>query len=337
MSLTFVIAGKLTREYLLPPAGGAPRLDAPGGNPLYAVGGLIVWDKSIALISKVNQDYPREWVGDLNQRGLDIEGIYFDTEKNNTDLRSFIAYTDVNERSTSNAVSHFARREMTFPKSLLGYQPPDASVKDLRETDLLSPVARFVPKEYRNIGFAHLCPFDFTSQSQMVNLFKGGSNQMISLDPASSYMKSAFWRDLHVVLQGVTAFLPSEDELRTLFWGESHDLWEMAERISDHGPRMIVIKRGAQGQYVYDAHAKKRYEIPAYPARLTDPTGVGDAFCGGFLAGYQRTNDPKEAAMYGNVSASLKIEGIGPFATLDAMPGLAEARLHALREMAREV
>jgi sugar/nucleoside kinase (ribokinase family) len=336
MTPTFTIAGKLTREYLLPPIG-TPRLDSPGGNLLYAVGGLAVWDPSIALISRVNHSYPREWVEDFKERGLNTDGIYFDPESERADLRSFIAYTDVNERSTTNAVSHFARREMTFPKSLLGYQPQDSTVKDLRETDLLSPAARFVPKSYRDIRFVHLCPFDFTSQSQMANLFKGGSNQTVSLDPASGYMKPAFWRELRVVLQGVTAFLPSEDEMRALFWGESHDLWEMAQRVSEHGPQLIIIKRGPLGQFVYDAAAKRRYEVPAYPARLMDLTGVGDAFCGGFLAGYQRTKDPLTAALYGNVSASLKIEGIGPFSPLDGMPGLAEARLHALKEMAREV
>lgn len=336
MTPTFVLAGKLTREYLLPP-NGSPRLDVPGGNLLYAAGGLALWDTSIALISKVDHDFPREWVGDLNKRGLETSGIHFDSEIASADLRSFIAYTDVNERSSTNAVSHFARREMTFPKSLLGYRPQDDTIKDLRETDPLSPAARYVPKEYRSAGCVHLCPFDFSSQSQLVNLFKGGSNQMISLDPAPGYMKTNFWRDLRGMLQGITAFLPSEEETRALFWGESHDLWEMAGQISEHGPRIIVIKRGAQGQYVYDADAKKRYEIPAYPARLVDPTGAGDAFCGGFLAGFERTSDPKEAALHGNVSASLKIEGIGPFATLDAMPGLADARLHALKEMAREV
>ncbi|GAB4500292.1 MAG: carbohydrate kinase family protein [Anaerolineales bacterium] len=336
MTPTFAIAGKLTREYLLPPTG-SPRLDAPGGNLLYAVGGLAVWDSSIALISKVNLEYPPEWTEALKKRGFDTSGVYLDSENANADLRSFIAYTDVNERSTTNAVSHFARRELTFPKSLLGYHPQDGTVKDLRETDPLSPAALHVPKEYRDIDFVHLCPFDFTSQSQMVNLFKGGSNQTLSLDPAPGYMKPTFWRGLRVVLQGVKAFLPSEDEMRALFWGESHDLWEMAQRISEHGPEIIVIKRGPLGQFVYDGAAKRRYEVPAYPARLIDPTGAGDAFCGGFLAGFQRTNDPLMAALHGNVSASLKIEGIGPFATLDAMPGLADARLHALKEMARQV
>lgn len=337
MSSNFAVAGKLTREYLLPPNSGTARLDAPGGNLLYAIGGLAVWDASIAMISRVNQSYPREWLQEFSNRGLNTNGIYIDHENNRGDLRSFIAYTDVNERSNTNPVSHFARRELTFPKSLLGYQPQDETVKDLRETDPLAPIARHVPKEYRNISHIHLCAFDFTSQSQMVNLFRGGSSYVISLDPAPGYMKPAFWRELRVVLSGVTAFLPSEDEIRSLFWGETHDLWEMAKRISDHGPQIIVIKRGSLGQYVYDAAAKQRYEIPAYPARLIDPTGVGDAFCGGFLAGYERTKDPVLAAMHGSVSASLKIEGIGTFAPLDAMPGLAEARLHALKEMAREV
>jgi sugar/nucleoside kinase (ribokinase family) len=336
MTPIFAIAGKLSREYLLPPSGG-PRLDSPGGNLLYALGGLAVWDASVALISRVNQAYPREWLEDLNERGFDIQGIYFDPESNQADLRTFIAYTDVNERSSTNAVSHFARRQMTFPKSLLGYHPQDGTVKDLREIDPLSPAARFVPKTYRDIAYVHLCPFDFTSQSQMVNLLKGGSNQTVSLDPAPGYMKPAFWRELRVVLSGLTAFLPSEEEMRSLFWGESNDLWEMAQRISEYGPDIIIIKRGAIGQLLYISSEKKRYEIPAYPARLVDPTGAGDAFCGGFLAGLQRTNDPLMAALHGNVSASLKIEGTGPFSPLDGMPGLADARLHALKEMAREI
>jgi hypothetical protein len=41
--------------------------------------------------------------------------------------------------------------------------------------------------------------------------------------------------------------------------------------------------------------------------------------------------------LYGNVSASLALEGSGAFYPLDVMPGLAEARLSVLRDMVREV
>lgn len=336
MSPTFVIAGRLNREYVLPPSG-QPLLDSPGGNLLYAAGGLAVWDSSIGLVGRVGEDYPRQWMRALNERGFDISGIRTLRELQNVDLRSFIAFTDTNERSHSNAVSHFARRQLTFPKSLLGYQPPDESRKDPREPEPASPSALDVPKDFRDVRYVHICPFDFVSQSQMVNLFKGGSNQTVSLDPAPGYMAPAFWRDLRLVLQGVTIFQPSEDELRSLFWGETNDLWEMARRISEYGPQIVVVKRGSQGQMLYDVPGNHRYEIPAYASRMVDPTGAGDAFCGGFLAGFQKTNDPLLSVLHGSVSASLKIEGSGPFYELDVMPGLAEARLFALKEMVREI
>ena len=336
MPPTFVIAGKLNREYILPPSG-KPLLDSPGGSLLYAAGGLAVWDTNAGLVGRVSEDYPRQWLRDLEQRGFHTDGIHTLRELQNIDLRNFIAFTDTNERSHSNAVSHFARRQLPFPKSLLGYHPPDETRKDPREPELISPAALDVPKEYRDVCHVHLCPFDFISQSQMVNLFRGGSNQTVSLDPASGYMFPTFWRDLRLVLQGVNIFHPSEEELRALFWGETNDLWEMARRVSEYGPQIIVIKRGALGQWVYDVPGNHRYEIPAYPSRLVDPTGAGDAFCGGFLAGFQKTHDPLMAALYGSVSASLKIEGSGPFYELGVLPGLAEARLHSLKEMAREV
>jgi len=159
----------------------------------------------------------------------------------------------------------------------------------------------------------------------------------VTLDPEPAYMTPDFLRDLRELLNGLTAFLPSEDELRSLFWGKTNDLWEMAEALGSYGCELVVIKQGGQGQMLYDAMGKHRWEIPAYPSRMADPTGAGDAFCGGFLAGYRESYEPLDAALYGNVSASLTVEGSGPFYPLEVMPGLAQARLEALRDLVREV
>jgi sugar/nucleoside kinase (ribokinase family) len=334
MDPTFLISGQLSRDYLLPPVGQA-MIDIPGGSLLYAAGGLAVWEKSLGLIARIGEDYPAQWILDLKARGLDIQGIK--ALPQSLDLRSFIAYTDMHERSHSSPVSHFARREMTFPKALLGYQPEDKSREDSRQLNPMLPAAADIPGNYHNARAVHLCPLDFVNQSQLVLALKGGSIGTLSLDPSAHYMKPTFWKDLRVVLQGVTIFHPSEEELRGLFWGETHDLWQMAKTICEYGCEIVVIKRGAQGQMIYDSRSKRRWEIPAYPSRMADPTGVGDAFCGGYLAGFLKTNDPLEAALYGSVSASLKVEGSGPFYELDVLPGLAEARLSALRELAREV
>jgi sugar/nucleoside kinase (ribokinase family) len=334
---TYVIAGRLLREYLLPPIG-QPRLDAPGGSLLYTAGGLEQWEPNApnsGLLGKVGEDLPRKWLNDLKERGYDVSGIKI--LRQSIDLRSFVAYNDMEERTSNNPVTHFARREMTFPKSLLGYQAPPETKKDEREPEPFALTVRDIPKHYLEARAVHICPLDFVTQNGLLSAFKSGSITTINLDPSPGYMLPAFMKDLRFLLKGVTAFMPSEQELRALFWGLTNDLWEMVAALSEHGCEVIIVKRGGQGQLVYNSLSKRRWEIPAYPSRRADPTGAGDAFCGGFLAGYYKTYDPLEAALYGGVSASLKCEGTGPFYGQSVLPGLAEARLSALRELVRDV
>jgi len=177
---------------------------------------------------------------------------------------------------------------------------------------------------------------DLMTQSQMIAGLKRGTTHTFILDPAPASMTPAARRELPLI-NGVTAFLTSQEEIRNLFQAETHDLWKMAADISLFGWEYVVIKCGALGQLLYVASTKRKYEIPAYPARLADPTGVGDAFGGGFMAGFCKNYDPLEGVLHGNVSASLKLEGSGAFYPLDVMPGLAEARLNVLRDMVREV
>jgi sugar/nucleoside kinase (ribokinase family) len=331
---TFVIAGRFQREYILP-VSGPPLLDSPGGSLLYAAGGLGVWEQEIGLLSRVGEDLPRQWLQKIESRGFDTSGIRILPES--PDMRYFAAYTDFEHGNQNSPVSHFARRQMTFPKALLGYQPPSEKDKKPRLPDPLTPTVGDIPKLYQDARAVHICPMDFTTQSQLAATFRGGPVMTISLDPAPGSLSPRLTRDLRVLLQGVTLFLPSEGELRALFWGETNDLWEMVEGISGYGCDIIIVKRGAHGQMVYDAAGKHRWEVPAYDARRIDPTGAGDAFCGGCLAGYQRTFEPLEAALRGNISASIKIEGTGPFWPMDILPGLAEARYQSLKDMIREL
>jgi len=327
MPPNYLIFGQLTREYLLPPMG-PPRLDVAGGSPLYVAAGFRVWESGLGLVGRVGNDYPRAWLNDCMSRGLDTRGIKILNE--NVDAREFLAYTESFELSRINPVSQFARREMTFPKSLLGYQA------DKPVNHALNLLVTDIPADYQNARAAYLCPMDLMTQSQMIAGLKRGTTHTFILDPAPTSMTPAARRELPLI-NGVTAFLTSQEEIRNLFQAETHDLWEMAADISLFGWEYVVIKCGALGQLLYVASTKRKYEIPAYPARLADLTGVGDAFGGGFMAGFCKNYDPLEGVLHGNVSASLKLEGSGAFYPLDVMPGLAEARLNVLRDMVREV
>lgn len=329
MNPEFLVIGQLTREFLLPPAG-EPRLDVPGGSLLYAGAGLRVWESSIGLVGRVGDDYPREWLNECMARGFDTSGIK--VVSRNLDVRDFLSYSESFEVSRINPVTQFSRRQMTFPKSLLGYQPLDE--RKVEEGSQL--LVTDIPDHYLTARAALLCPMNLVTQTQLMAGMKRGKVHTFALEPAPASMLPTARRELPALLNGVTAILTSQEALKNLFWGETHDLWKMAESVSMYGCEYVIVKCGARGQLLYDVSTKRKWEVPAYPARLADPIGAGHAFNGGFLSGYCKSYDPLEGVLYGNVSASLNLEGSGAYYPLDVIPGLAEARLNALRGMVRE-
>jgi sugar/nucleoside kinase (ribokinase family) len=333
MDPTFVIAGRLRRDYLLPPSG-RPLIDVPGGNLLYAAAGLGIWDSRVGLLARVGEDYPHEWLLSFEKHGWDRRGIH--VLGGALDLRYFQARLDPQTFQRANPVTHFARMNLPYPKSLLGYQP-QTEPDDRKNTHPASPRPGDIPADYLNAHAAHLCPLDYLTTSRLLSTFRQANVTFLTLDPYTAYLTGPAFDDVRILLHGLTAFLPSEEELRALFWGQTDDLWQMAEALASFGCEFIVIKRGAHGQMLYDAASKKRWKVPAYPARLDDLTGAGDSFCGGFLAGYQKTLDPLRAVLHGSVSASLTIEGSGAFHALDALPGLAQARLDSLSGLVQQI
>jgi len=337
MDPELVIAGTLRRDYLLPPSG-RPLLDVPGGDLLYTAAGAAVWKQvsgsDIGLLGRVGEDYPHDWLHSFEQRGFRVDGIRIRPE--HIDLRAFRAYLDLNTVQRNNPVAHFARLGIPYPKSLLGYQPPSDRTRP-RAPAADAPIPADIPSAYHMAQAVHLCPFDHLTDSRMITTFRQAGTTFITLDPPASLMAPASLEDVHSLMHGLAAFLPSEEELRALFWGRTDDLWEMAEALASYGCDFIVVKRGGHGQLLYDSLARKRWEIPAYAARLADLTGAGDSFCGGFLAGLHQTRDPLRAMLHGSVSASLTIEGSGAFHALDALPGLAQARLDSLSSLVRKI
>jgi hypothetical protein len=335
-SLRFVIAGQLKRDFALVPSGRA-LVDVPGGNIIYAATGFGVWQpiNLVGLVARVGEDYPREWLNEIHDRGFDIRGIRILPEA--IDLRSFYCYTDVYTRLTEDPAAHFTRLKQPFPKALLNYLQPGKSYDSRSHLTPTSLRQSDIPVDYLDATAAHLCPIDYLTHTLLPAVLRQNGFSTVTLDPSAGTMSPTFWDDIPALVTGLTAFLPNEEEITRLFHGRSTDLWQMMEAIADYGCEIVVVKRGERGQFLYDRATKGRWEIPAYPAQLVDPTGAGDSFCGGFLAGYRQTYDPVQAALFGSISASLTIEGSGIFYALDALPGLAQARLEALKEGIRKV
>lgn len=74
---------------------------------------------------------------------------------------------------------------------------------------------------------------------------------------------------------------------------------------------ILVITRGKDGADLYSG--QNSVHIPTVPEdEIVDPTGVGDAFRGGFLAGYARNFDWKLCGEIGSLAAVYCLEQRGP-------------------------
>jgi adenosine kinase len=74
--------------------------------------------------------------------------------------------------------------------------------------------------------------------------------------------------------------------------------------------RLLVITRGEQGSYIYADG--KEFNVPIVPAQvIVDPTGVGDAYRGGFLAGFSHGLDWETCGRMGALAATYCLEQAG--------------------------
>ena len=304
-----------------------------GGNAAYAAAGAHIWSDSTAIISRVGSNYPPSWLEDLSGCGINIDGVRVLQQEQ--DHRTFYAYLSENTRVDRNPAAHYLRIGRPLPKALVGYETSTPAQDEREHFDTLSIRSEDLPDWVQNVRAAHLSPAHYLTHCTLPVRLRELGVRMVTLDPALPYMDPRFRKELPILLHGISAFLPSEMEARAFFHPAILDVWEMAEAFSSMGCPLVVIKSGKIGQYLWESQSGSRWHIPPYPVHTRDVTGAGDAYCGGFLVGYDRTQDPVEAALYGSVSASMTIEGVGPLHALDAHPTLAQYRLTALRAQVR--
>ena len=84
---------------------------------------------------------------------------------------------------------------------------------------------------------------------------------------------------------------------------------EVIRLLKEFGVKIIIITLGGKGLIAH--FSSKEYFLPAYPVKLVDPTGCGDALLGAFLASYLKTKDVIYSLAIGAASASFIAEAFG--------------------------
>ena len=328
------VAGDLTRDYIVKSKQDYI-LDKPGGPALYTAGGMMLWQEFPGILALVGEDYPQEWIHNLQQMGLDTRGIKILPETK--DHRRFYGYLEDNKLQLENPITYFDKVELPFPKSLIGYQPAKNSLDSRTATTPGFCRINDIPSTYFDCPSVHLCPMDFQSHVALPDALRQGQISTISMHASSTYMDPLFLDQIPYLVNHVSVFHISEPNIRELFRNRIRDLWEMVETIGKYGCEIIVLHKTDHSYYIYSAPTNEKWILPPYPLETTNVIGVEDAFCGGFFSQYRINFDPVESALYGAVSASFIRQGFEPFFALDAFSGLPQMRLEKLRDMVQKL
>jgi sugar/nucleoside kinase (ribokinase family) len=117
----------------------------------------------------------------------------------------------------------------------------------------------------------------------------------------------------------------------SLTLSEARDLLDLQEpeditnQLLLAGANIVVLRMGAAGALIADRRRRLRLLPPA--SRVVDVTGAGNAFCGGFLAGWCNAQDLEGAARAAAAAAARTLLDYGPPDRIDheSLKALADA------------
>ncbi|MEZ0391449.1 MAG: PfkB family carbohydrate kinase [Pseudobdellovibrionaceae bacterium] len=166
-----------------------------------------------------------------------------------------------------------------------------------------------LPEHYRDSKFVFLA--NISPDLQLKVLEQVEAPMFVGMDTMNFWISSKL-ADLKKVLAKVDVVLINEHESMMLT-GAANAI-EAAPKVCALGPKALVIKRGEYGFVMY-TREEGYFILPAFPIeKVTDPTGAGDTFAGGFFGHLASLNrapkaaDLKAACMRGTVLASFTIQ-----------------------------
>jgi sugar/nucleoside kinase (ribokinase family) len=251
-----------------------------GGAATYIGLSAAQFDVKSAIVSVVGEDFPQEYLDLLKDRNIDLSGTEI-VKGGKTFFWSGKYHNDLNSRDTLD----------TQLNVLADFQP-------------------VVPEDFKSpdvVMLGNLHPLVQLSVLEQIERPK-----LVVLDTMNFWMDNT-WEDLMKVIAKVDALTINDEEARQLT-GE-YSLVKAARKISEMGPKYVVIKKGEHGALLF--HEEQIFFAPALPLEeVFDPTGAGDTFAGGFTGYLAHTGDisfknMKNAVIFGSNLASFCVEKFG--------------------------
>jgi sugar/nucleoside kinase (ribokinase family) len=329
-----IIAGPLRMEYFLLPNGDA-HSPVLGGPALYAAAGARQWaSDGIGLVSRVGRNFSEQSILDIQHKGLDTSGIRIFPA--HPPALGFHYYETWEKHIDWDPAKYFAKKNLPCPEELLNYSPPSLSESLLQHYPDTAIRSEDIPAEYFEARAAYIAPCHYQSQITLSVSLRQNGVRTILLSPPEGLLLPSFRSQIREILHGIDILFVREKSLQAFIGDGERDPLKISEYIAHWGPKIVILQNDFQGIHIYDSESGKGYFIPFYPVEMKNPVSIGDSFCGGFLAVWQKTFDLVESTLVGCIAASLSMEGLGALYALERNPGLAQARLTSLRRSVRQ-
>jgi sugar/nucleoside kinase (ribokinase family) len=175
-----------------------------------------------------------------------------------------------------------------------------------------------IPEKLKNTEYIFLANIDPVLQ---VNVRKQINGAKFVGGDTMNYWINGSRQQLAEMLRVVDALLINDTEAKML--AQEFSLVRAAQKVLTMGPKALVIKHGEYGATVFFQDGafgigRHPFRAPTLPIeKVTDPTGAGDCFAGGFM-GYIASQGElsrevfKRAMFYGGVMGSFAVEDFGP-------------------------
>lgn len=133
-------------------------------------------------------------------------------------------------------------------------------------------------------------------------------NTKIAFNPGTRQIKDGLDKIGRALAQTEIFFVNREegnDLLKT-----DLDCPELARKLSELGPKIVVVTNGFEGAYCFDG--QKDYFTPIIEAPVVERTGAGDAFAVGFMGAIMLEKSIEEAMVWGTKNSASVLGFIGP-------------------------
>lgn len=303
MPAFFLSIGSIIIDDIILPDG-TEKLGILGGGLTHAAMGIRVWTNRVGAVSSVGGNFDQDQLS-LLASYFDISGVYIN--KNVPTPRAWQVF------------EWDGTRHETFQT-------------DFTEMQACIPKPDDLPEVFSEIAGVHLhCPPH--EVSLWVPKLRERGCRVILWEPWDEFCVP---ENLTMIKQNsrlVDIVSPNLREARLLTGLD--DPADILRQLKAYGARIAVLRMADAGSLVLDENGAF-HAIPAYPVdQIVDVTGAGNAFCGGFVFGYSKTNNAQQAGWHGGVSASLALHQFGALYPLDNIQQRAESRLNWYQQLAQ--